>query len=93
MKLTGDEVEKIAQKIIERLKEKELIVFKVEEHKVLERAITAINSDLRAEENLDREVETMLKEHTAEIDSGRLDYRKMFSMIKNKLARERGIVL
>lgn len=93
MKLTKEEVEKIAKLIVERLKEKGLIAFKESEQKVLDRAIEAISSDLKAEENLDREVEAMLKSRSAEIDSGRLDYRKMFNMVKMKLARERGIVI
>jgi len=50
-------------------------------------------TDLRAEDTLDREVEEILKGHSGEIDSQRLDYRKMFNIVKGKLARERGIIL
>lgn len=93
MKLTKEQVEKISSLVIERLKEKELIVFKAGEALVLEKINEAILQDLKAEENLDREVEEIIKTHSGAMDSQRLDYRKMFNMIKNKLARERGIVL
>ncbi len=79
--------------ILEALKAKDLVVLKTDEHKVLERMEAAIIADLRAEEALDREVEQVLQGHSGAIDTQKLDYRKMFSMIKNRLAKERGIVL
>lgn len=93
MKITREQVEKIIALIIERLKEKDLIVYKAEEEKVLKKMQDAFLADLKAEDDLDREVEGILSSHSTAIDSQRLDYRKMFNMIKMKLARERGIVL
>lgn len=93
MRLTKEQVDKISDLILKGLKEKDLIVFKTAEDKVLARIKDAILADLHAEESLDREVEELLKTHSGEISSGQVDYRKMFNMIKGKLARERGIVL
>lgn len=93
MRLTKEQVEKITRLCLDRLKEKELVVFKAPEQKVFERMVEIFLTDLRAEDNLDKEVEAILKGHTGQIDSERLDYRKMFNIVKNKLARERGIVL
>lgn len=88
-----EQVDKVSGIIIERLKEKGLVVFKAPENKVLEKVREIIIRDLKAEDDLDREVEEILKTHTGAIDNQKIDYRKMFSMIKGKLARERGIVL
>ncbi len=93
MKLTIEQVDKISRIVVERLKEKDLVVFKAPENKVLERMHEIIMRDLKAEDDLDREVEEILKTHTGSMDNQKIDYRKMFSMIKGKLARERGIVL
>ncbi len=93
MRLTKTQVDKISELILKRLKDKDLIVFKTEEAVVLERVVAAILDDMRAEDELDREVEEMLKAHSDEIDSGRIDYRRMFSMIKGKLVRERGLTI
>lgn len=79
--------------VLEKLKEKDLVEMKSAETKLLERMTEVFVADLRAEDSLDREVEEILKGHSGEIDSQRLDYRKMFSIVKNKLARERGIIL
>jgi hypothetical protein len=93
MKLSREQVEKIIELIDKRLREKNLIIFKADEEKVLEKMSEVFIADLKAEDNLDREVEQILSTHSAAIDDQRLDYRKMFNMIKSKLARERGIVL
>jgi len=93
MKLTKEQVEKMMRTVLVKLKEKELVEIKSTETKLLERMTEVFVADLRAEDSLDREVEEILKGHSGEIDSQRLDYRKMFSIVKNKLARERGIIL
>lgn len=93
MRLSKEQIEKISRLILENLKKKELILFKASEDVVLERIIEIITADIKKEDELDKEVERILSQHTGEIESGRIDYRKMFNMIKHKLARERGIVL
>ncbi len=93
MRLTMEQIEKVSSLIFERLKEKNLVIFKSPEQEVLKKIHDAILADLRAEDALDREVEEILKTHTGAIDTQRLDYRKMFSMVKAKLAKEREIVI
>ncbi len=93
MRLPDEVVEKIAGLVLERLKNKDLILFKTEEAKVRARIEAAILSDLRAEAKLDAEVEGMLRSHSEELDSEGADYRKLFNMIKGKLVRERGLII
>ncbi len=93
MRLSKEQIEKIARQVLDNLKKKGLVVFKAREAVVLERIIDIFTADIRKEDELDREVEKILSQHTGEIESGRIDYRKMFNMIKHRLARERGMVL
>lgn len=93
MKLTTEQVEKLSRRILETLKEKGIVVLKADEHKILERISGVMMANLRAEDDLDREVERMLEAHSAEINSGKVDYKRMFNMIKAKLAKERGLTL
>ena len=93
MRLSKEQVEKISRIILDNLKAKGLIVFKTPEDAVLNRVIEIFSNDLKAEDGLDREVEEILKGHAKEIEAGRMDYRKMFSLIKGKLVKERGIVI
>ncbi|HBO84892.1 MAG: hypothetical protein A2073_01945 [Deltaproteobacteria bacterium GWC2_42_11] len=93
MRLSKEQVEKISRLMLENLKKKELIIFKANEDTVLHRIIDLFIRDLKTEDDLDREVENIMKQYSNEIEGGRMDYRKMFSMIKHKLVKERGIVI
>ncbi|MFQ5427678.1 MAG: DUF507 family protein [Thermodesulfobacteriota bacterium] len=88
-----DKVEEMASLVLKGLKEKKLITLKADEEKILTRMREAILADLKAEDDLDREVEGILNAHAGEIDDERVDYRKMFRMLKNKLVKERGIII
>ena len=53
----------------------------------------AITGELAIEDRLNAEVRQMLKAYEKQIEQGQVDYQRMFTMIKTKLVRERGIVL
>ena len=93
MKLSEEQIERVIAKMLENLKTKGLIELKTDEKIVLQRMTDIITKDLSAEDALDREVDGMLDDHSREVDSGSVDYRKVFNMVKHKLARERGIIL
>jgi hypothetical protein len=45
------------------------------------------------EDRLNEEVREFLKGHASEIEKGRLDYRRLFDLTKQKLVKERNLVL
>ena len=57
---------------------------------VLDQAIT---DELSVEDRLNTEVRQMLKAYDKQIEHGQVDYQKMFQMVKQKLVRERGLIL
>ncbi len=93
MRLTKEQVQVISSLIFENLKKKELVIFKTEEAVVMKRIPEIFLSDLKAEDEFDREVEKLLKTHSRELEEGDVNYRKMFNMVKSKLAKERDIIL
>lgn len=93
MRLTKEQVQVISSLIFENLKKKQLVVFKTEEEVVMKRIPEIFLSDLKAEDELDREVEKLLETHSRELEGGDVNYRKMFNMVKIKLAKERDIIL
>ena len=93
MRFSKEQIEKISKIILENLKQKKLVVFKVKEEVVLNRMIEVFTEDLKAEDKLDLEVENIIKQHSIEIETGRADYRKIFNLIKGRLAKERSIVI
>lgn len=83
----------LSKKIIEALLNKEQIELKASREEV-ERLLEELMFDeLMVEDRLNDEVRGMLKKFDAEIEKGRLDYRRLFDMTKQKLVRERNIIL
>ncbi len=93
MRLPVEHIKRIASLVVKNLKEKELVRFKVDEGEIRRRIEEIILQNMKEEEELDREVERILKSHAAEIEKGGADYKKMFRMVKQKLARERNFIL
>ncbi len=52
-----------------------------------------ITEELMVEDRLNDEVREILKKHSEDIERGRMDYRKLFDLTKQKLVRERNLVL
>ena len=52
-----------------------------------------IHDDIRREEELDREAEALLEKHLGKIEHSQANTRILFQKIKERLARERDVVL
>ncbi len=83
----------LAHDIIEELYKKKLIELKAPKDKVTAVTGQLILNELSVEEKLNKEVNDLLKKYDSEIEKGRLDYRKLFEITKQKLAKERNIIL
>ncbi|MFQ5328445.1 MAG: DUF507 family protein [Thermodesulfobacteriota bacterium] len=93
MKIPIEQVERISSLIVASLKEKKLIELKSSESAITERIVELFTRNLHDEEALNRDVDNIMKSHAGEVESGQMDYRKMFNMIKSRLAKEREIIL
>ncbi|MGC2063830.1 MAG: DUF507 family protein [Thermodesulfovibrionales bacterium] len=83
----------LAKRITENLIAKEMVVLSVPEDKLLSKVEELITGELMVEDRLNDEVRLLLNKHTSDIERGRMDYRKLFDLTKQKLVRERNIVL
>ncbi len=93
MKLKDDQVARICRTILGRWKDKGLIRPKAAEDLLAAKMVGAVLADFRREEALDREVEALLDKHAREMADSQASSRLMFQKIKERLARERKIVL
>ncbi len=93
MRLRDNEIELVASRVIRHLEQAGSLQCEAGETELRERIKQAIIDDLVIEDNLNREVEDILKNYTKDLSSGAIDYRRMFSMIKSKLARDRNLIL
>jgi len=83
----------LAKRITENLIAKEMVVLSVPEDKLLSKVEEIITEELMVEDRLNDEVRLILNKHTSDIERGRMDYRKLFDLTKQKLVRERNLIL
>ncbi|MBS0150952.1 MAG: DUF507 family protein [Nitrospira sp.] len=93
MRLSKERVRHLAESLTGHLHRHDALEL-VGDRKVLVEALDhAITQELSAEDRLNTEVRQLLKAYEQQIEQGQVDYQKMFQMVKQKLVRERGIIL
>lgn len=93
MRLTKSQVEEISRLVLRRLREMEIVAINAPEEKVLHRIVEIFTKDLTAEDELDKEVKKILEAYEADFKSGKMEYMKMFSKVKEKLVKERDLII
>ncbi|GAB4389060.1 MAG: DUF507 family protein [Thermodesulfovibrionales bacterium] len=93
MRIPKSWIPPMARRILDTLIAEDLVEPRAELEKLLEAIEALITEELSVEDRLNDEVRELLRRHEGEIDRGRLDYRKLFDLTKQKLARERNLVL
>jgi hypothetical protein len=93
MRLRKEMIERISVKIVDRLLRREIIEINADEEAIRNRIVSLIEADLMVEDRLNDEVKDILRDHQDEMDKDNVDYSRMFTMVKTKLARERNLVL
>jgi len=83
----------ISKEIVEELLKREMVGLQEPREKVTALLHEIIIEELTVEDRLNEEVRGMLKKFEPEIEKGRLDYRKLFDLTKQKLVKERNVVL
>lgn len=92
MKLSTKQIQVLAEKVLNQWKKQNIISFKVDEKKVLEKIIQVITADYQREADLDREVNVMLDQLERQ-HSGEFQRFKMYPILKQKLAKEKKVIL
>jgi len=92
MKLTPLQMSKIVEKILQAWKAQNLTDYKVDDQQVRARAIEAIQAEYDKETDLEKEVNKML-DQLERTNRGEFERYKMFPLLKQKLAKERKIIL
>ncbi len=83
----------MARRIAENLVANEMVSPTVPMEKFIEKTEEIMSEELTVEDRLNDEVRELLKKFAADIEQGRMDYRKLFELTKQKLMKERNLVL
>lgn len=93
MRIPKSWIKPIARRIINNLISKDLIEPLVPQETLIEVTESIVLDELMVEDRLNEEVREILKKYESEIEKGKLDYRKLFELTKQKLVKERNIIL
>ena len=92
MRLTADEIQYLARRILKTLLAEERLQVDSEARQV-EALIRVITEEMMVEDRLNQEVREVLMQHASEMERSNITYTEMFKMLKKKMAREKGVVL
>jgi hypothetical protein len=83
---------RMAEAVVKRLVVRKLADVK-DETRAREVIRRILSEDLLAEDKLDADARALLLDHAKEIRDSATDYRRLFALVRAKLAKERGFTL
>lgn len=88
MKLKEPQIQKLAFSILQKLTEKRLIQPQTSSQNILKKIVEVIFADLTTEERIEKEAKKMMDQYRTQVESGQIDYQKMYVMIKKELIKK-----
>ena len=92
MRLSPDEIQYVARKIVKALTADRRIEVEDEE-RVVDGIVRVIVEELQVEDRLNEEVREVLVQHMQQMERSDITYSEMFKKVKRELAKQKGIVL
>lgn len=93
MRLAKERVHHMAESVIARLHDLALVELTGDRKALRDALEQSMTEELGVEDRLNAEVRRLMQPYERQIEQGQVDFQKMFTMIKQKLVRERGIIL
>ncbi len=93
MRLSKNQISLLSKNIVQHLTNQKMIKPLIDKEKLTSLIENIFTEDLMAEEALNQEIREIMKNYSDQIDKGEADYNRLFQMVKQKLAKERGIIL
>ena len=92
MALRKEFIRLLATKVVVELIEMEMIEIP-EGFDLTERVLQVMETELTVEDKINDEVRTLLNQYNDHMRQNGISYQEMFKLIKNKLVRERKVIL
>jgi len=93
MRLKKEQIQKIAEKVLENLEKSKQLIAKVDRAALLEKIEHVIFANLQAEDRLDEEAKHLMDQFRRQISAGALNEHEMFQKIKKQLAKDKKFVI
>ena len=92
MRFTTQDFQRLSARVVDLWKKQNVVIFKADEKEVLASAVKALQKDYQRELDLDREVQKMLDD-LERTNPGGFQRHKMQQLLKQKLAKEKKVIL
>ena len=83
---------RMAEAVVKRLSTRKLVEVR-DESRALDVIRRIVAENLLAEEKIEADARALLMDHAKEIRDSASDYKRIYALVKGKLAKERGFVL
>ena len=93
MRMSPEKVKDLAARVVEMLAANEKVHLNEDETALRVVVGGVILDDLEEEDDIDREVDELLRQHAAEIDQGDIDVDLLRKKFRTEIARRRGVIL
>lgn len=93
MRLSKERVHHMAETLAARLQQEGHVELRGDRKAFVHMLDQTMTEELSVEDRLNAEIRRLMKAYEDDIERGQVDYQKMFTMIKQKLVRERGLIL
>ena len=93
MKLSNDKVEQLSTALIDQMAEFDGVIFQGNDNQLRIAAREIMADELMIEERLDAEIHKLLQAYKYEITMGRMSYDDLFKKTRQRLIRERNLIL
>ena len=92
MGLQKDFTNYLSRRIVEELVKREMVQFPTE-YPLQEKVLVVMEEELSVEDKINEESRQLLKEYAEYMTQTGVSYHEMFKMVKNKLVKEKKVIL
>ncbi len=93
MKLNSEEMRGLSDFLSKMIVDKNLLLKQAKREDISLAIYAIIAEDMKLEDRLNEEVKDIMERYDSELKSGKLDYNKLFNMIKQQLIKERKLII
>ncbi len=93
MRLKKEQIQKIAERVLDQLEKSKQIVAKADRPTLLQKIDQVITANFQAEDRLDEEAKALLDKFRRQVPAGSINEHEMFQKIKKQLAKDKKFVI
>jgi len=93
MKLQTEEITKLAKSVYRELVREDMIEILTSEAEILQKIEGILIADAKKEVAIENEAKKMMQKFEKQVQSGEIDYQKMYGMVKKQLMKEKKFIL